>query len=236
MAPLFFDESTATVANVGNNYGQTTTLMLTDPDSNEVVPQGARLGGDFMVTSQGDRERITSTTPEPPPEPLGPVAFPVCRRHRVAEQFAGNAVFHGLNERLDRQRPGPFVPNQPVVAATPCGPTALPRPAQRRPSIRPASLARSTPVRVRSPPSPSSGPPTCPRVGSCLSPGVSTPPQCSSKAPVRLLEEREPRAERRPCPGPDVAVRSGPRFVRAVTTSTLVLVNAGVVGQLHSSR
>ncbi len=39
VTPLFFDEDKATVVNIGSpGYGQPTTLMLTDPDSNEVVP------------------------------------------------------------------------------------------------------------------------------------------------------------------------------------------------------
>jgi hypothetical protein len=60
MTPLFYDEANATVANTNaSNYGQTTQLALTDPDSNEVVPaSGPRFAGDFMLTSQGDMEQI----------------------------------------------------------------------------------------------------------------------------------------------------------------------------------
>jgi hypothetical protein len=54
VSPVFFDESSARVANVNSpSLGQPVTLALTDPDSNEVVPRGARFGGDFMLTSQG---------------------------------------------------------------------------------------------------------------------------------------------------------------------------------------
>jgi hypothetical protein len=57
--PLFYDESRATVANVGPDFGQVVRLALTDPDSNEIVPaSGPRFGGDFMLTSQGDKEQI----------------------------------------------------------------------------------------------------------------------------------------------------------------------------------
>ncbi len=56
--PLFFGESPATVANLGQ-AGRRVRLALTDPDSNEVVPRSAlRFRGDFMVTSQGDKEQI----------------------------------------------------------------------------------------------------------------------------------------------------------------------------------
>ncbi len=55
---LFYDEAHATTAD-GPQSGQTVRLGLTDPDSNEVVPQDApRFGGDFMLTSQGDKEQI----------------------------------------------------------------------------------------------------------------------------------------------------------------------------------
>ncbi len=43
VTPLFYDEATANVANLDDNYGQPTTLALTDPDSNEVVPPGPAL-------------------------------------------------------------------------------------------------------------------------------------------------------------------------------------------------
>jgi hypothetical protein len=55
---LFFDESRATAAN-GKQAGHPVKLGLTDPDSNEVVPAVApRFAGDFMLTSQGDKEQI----------------------------------------------------------------------------------------------------------------------------------------------------------------------------------
>lgn len=59
VTPLFDDEDRATVANRQDpNFGKSVALALTDPDSNEVVPWGARFGGDFMLTSQGDQEQI----------------------------------------------------------------------------------------------------------------------------------------------------------------------------------
>jgi hypothetical protein len=57
--PLFYDEAAARVANVGSNEGKVVHLALTDPDSNEIVPaSGPRFAGDFMLTSQGDKEQI----------------------------------------------------------------------------------------------------------------------------------------------------------------------------------
>jgi hypothetical protein len=59
VAPLFFDEATATVANVGRGYGKRVKLGLTDPDSNAVVPPWApRFAGQFELTSQADKEQI----------------------------------------------------------------------------------------------------------------------------------------------------------------------------------
>jgi hypothetical protein len=44
------------MANTGHGRGP---LALTDPDSSQVVPPSApRFGGDFMLTSQGDKEQI----------------------------------------------------------------------------------------------------------------------------------------------------------------------------------
>jgi len=58
--PLFYDEAAARVANVGSNEGKVVHLALTDPDSNEIVPaSGPRFAGDFMLTSQGDKEQIS---------------------------------------------------------------------------------------------------------------------------------------------------------------------------------
>ena len=59
VVPLFYDEAFAVVANLGAAYGTVTQLALTDPDSNEIVPDSAaRFAGDFMLTSQGDKEQI----------------------------------------------------------------------------------------------------------------------------------------------------------------------------------
>jgi hypothetical protein len=56
---LFYDEAHATIANLGSTHGDRVKLALTDPDSNEDVPSfAARFAGDFMLTSQGDKQQI----------------------------------------------------------------------------------------------------------------------------------------------------------------------------------
>ncbi len=55
--PLFFDESGATVANAGSPEGTTTKLMLTDPDSNEVVPFWAPAVRRRLHTHQSGRRK-----------------------------------------------------------------------------------------------------------------------------------------------------------------------------------
>jgi len=60
LQPVFFDNSTATVANVNSpSYNHHVALALTDPDSNEIVAASSpRFAGDFVLDSQGDEEQI----------------------------------------------------------------------------------------------------------------------------------------------------------------------------------
>ena len=59
VSALFFDEALVAVANLGASHAKVVRLALTDPDSNEIVPDsGPRFAGDFMLTSQGDKEQI----------------------------------------------------------------------------------------------------------------------------------------------------------------------------------
>ena len=82
VTPVFYDEATARVANIGPSLGKTVQLALTDPDSNEVVPaSGPRFAGDFMLTSQGDQEQIFLQL-----QPLG------CWRRASAARAAAVAV------------------------------------------------------------------------------------------------------------------------------------------------
>jgi hypothetical protein len=60
LTPVFFDNSTAIVANTNDPlHGTQTTLALADPDSNNVVPGSSpRFGGDFVLDSQGDGMQV----------------------------------------------------------------------------------------------------------------------------------------------------------------------------------
>lgn len=90
LTPLFFDGSTATVANLAEPTessvspspaswcppapaactippaGTSVTLHLTDPDSNEVVPFTSPRSADFVLTSQGDEQQIYVANPGTP--------------------------------------------------------------------------------------------------------------------------------------------------------------------------
>jgi hypothetical protein len=62
--PYFYDEARAKIANNPGGLGTNVKLALTDPDSNEVVPSTeSRWAGDFLLTSQGDKEQIYSSQP-----------------------------------------------------------------------------------------------------------------------------------------------------------------------------
>jgi hypothetical protein len=86
VSPVFYDEARAAVANVGSGQGSVVRLALTDPDSNEVVPgAGPRFAGEFMLTSQGDKEQIflRRQVREPPGRAA---AVAIGRRHRLGTQ------------------------------------------------------------------------------------------------------------------------------------------------------
>ncbi len=91
---LFPDDATAESANTG----QPTTLALTDPDSNTVVPESSpRFSGDFMVDSQGGLQQIYVSK-----EFLvrwAGVPHPIGRRHCVRDD--PNRTPHG--DRLHQQ-------------------------------------------------------------------------------------------------------------------------------------
>ncbi len=174
VTPLFFDEDSATVVNAGSSYGHTTTLGLTDPDSNEVVPPGARFGGDFMLTSQGDQEQIyvrnAGTRRQSlsvlslsqsvddtawPTSSRGPCTRPI-RQTTPLTASGGRSALANLWWPLRR-----------------AGPTVLLPPARPHPSTRPITWPRSTRTPARSPPQRWWEPLTCHRVVCSLCPGGS---------------------------------------------------------------
>jgi hypothetical protein len=120
--PVFYDEATATVANVGSGQGSSVKLGLTDPDSNEVVPLLApRFRGDFMLTSQGDQEQIFTS-------PAGGLGqhLSVLRLSRSVDDtawvtFPSGALFasNTSGDTVDMVT-GWFRPGTVLVATTPC--------------------------------------------------------------------------------------------------------------------
>jgi len=132
VAPVFLDGATATVANVGSpQFGKTTQLALTDPDSNEVVPHHApRFAGDFMLTGQGDLEQIYLN---PYTASISPT-LSVLSLSQSADDTAWPTGPSGslystdsTNDAVDMVT-GPFSDVQPLVVATPCGANDAPSP------------------------------------------------------------------------------------------------------------
>lgn len=121
VTPVFYDEASATVANTNSStFGQQTTLMLTDPDSNEVVPFGARFGGDFMLTSQGDQEQIFLSDFGGRHQHLSVLSLTQSVDDTAWPSGPGRLyATDSTNDSIDTIT-GPFAADQPVVAATPC--------------------------------------------------------------------------------------------------------------------
>ncbi len=118
---LFFDESHATAAN-GPHRGQPVKLGLTDPDSNEVVPGfEPRFAGDFMLTSQGDKEQIYVNAPGSKHQHLWVLAL-----SNSVDDTAWSTSWHGAFYAADHDDDtvdvinGSFWPGTAFVAVTPC--------------------------------------------------------------------------------------------------------------------
>ncbi|HSZ35697.1 MAG TPA: hypothetical protein VK773_01300 [Acidimicrobiales bacterium] len=125
VSPLFYDEDTATVANVGPQEGQTTALALTDPDSSEIVPNGApRFAHDFMLDSQGDQQQIFVGKGE------RSKSLSVLSLSQSVDDTAWAirpGVLYGTDSTNDAvvALRGTFGSN-PIVAVTPCGANSAP--------------------------------------------------------------------------------------------------------------
>jgi len=119
--PLFYDESHATAAD-GPRFGRTVRLALTDPDSNEVVPGfESRFAGDFMLTSQGDKEQIYVRGAGSRHQHLW-----VLRLSQSVDDTAWSTSWKGAffaadhdGDTIDRIS-GSFCPGTALVAVTPC--------------------------------------------------------------------------------------------------------------------
>ncbi len=126
VTPLFFDEATATDANLGSTG--TTQLMLTDPDSNENVPFFApRFGGDFMLTSQGDQQQIFVGDAGGPRQTLSVLNLSTSVDDTAWPSGSWGALYvddHD-NNNVDVVL-GFFRPHSVLVAATPCDENSAP--------------------------------------------------------------------------------------------------------------
>jgi hypothetical protein len=125
--PLFFDESHATAAN-GPHFGQPVKLGLTDPDSNEVVPGfEPRFAGDFMLTSQGDKQQIYVNAPASNHQHLW-----VLNLSQSVDDTAWSTSWNGAFYTTDNDADavdvirGSFWPGTAFVAVTPCGANSAP--------------------------------------------------------------------------------------------------------------
>ncbi len=119
---IFYDESRATAAN-GPHFTRTVRLGLTDPDSNEVVPWAApRFGGDFMLTSQGDKEQIYVYGAGRRYQHLSVLAL-----SQSVDDTAWATAWRGAFYTTDNGGDavyvieGTFWPGTALVAVTPCG-------------------------------------------------------------------------------------------------------------------
>jgi len=118
---LFWDESRASAAD-GSHIGSRVTLGLTDPDSNEVVPSfEPRFAGDFMLTSQGDKEQIYTNVTA-----TGHGRLWVLHLSQSIDDTAWSTSWHGAyyanstsDDTVDEIE-GSFWPGTAFVAVTPC--------------------------------------------------------------------------------------------------------------------
>ncbi|HEV8064653.1 MAG TPA: hypothetical protein VGP46_07465 [Acidimicrobiales bacterium] len=145
--PLFYDEATATVANTDSkSFGKSTTLKLVDPDSNEDVPSGSRFGGDFMLTSQGDREQIFVSGAGTPAQKLWVLSLSQSVDDTAWPTRAGGTLYStdSTYDSVDTIT-GPFKTGKPIAAATPCGQNAAPPTCPAPPKWQPNYLASLNP-------------------------------------------------------------------------------------------
>jgi hypothetical protein len=122
VAPVFFDEAQATVANTGPSHGKRVRLALTDPDSNSVVPAFAsRFAGDFMPTSQADKQQIFAQRTA-----AGDLKLQVLNLSQSVDDTAWSGAANELLFATDATADfvdvvtGQFAPRSVITAVTPC--------------------------------------------------------------------------------------------------------------------
>jgi len=149
ITPLFFDESSATVANKGTStYLTSTKLALTDPDSSEIVPSpGPRFAGDFMLTSQGDKEQIYVSGAGTAHQSLRVLSLSQSVDDTAWPTDTSGSLYStdSTGDAVDVVT-GRFVIDQPIVAVTPCGANGSPStcPAPKFPANYLATLNSNT--------------------------------------------------------------------------------------------
>jgi hypothetical protein len=129
MHPLFFDEARVTVANrTSGPVGTVQHLALTDPDSNEDVPAFAtRFAGDFMLTSQGDKEQIFVHDAATQAQSLSVLALSVSVDDTAWASDQTGAIYTTDNSNNSVYKiTGPFQRGEVLVAATPCDANGAP--------------------------------------------------------------------------------------------------------------
>jgi hypothetical protein len=117
---LYGDEAPALVANTNSaSYGSFETLGLTDPDSNEVVPDYAqRFAGDFMLTSQGDQEQLFYSSPW---QPLRALSLTASVDDSGWPSDRSDVLYTTDNSNNDViEVTGPFERGSEIAAVTPC--------------------------------------------------------------------------------------------------------------------
>jgi hypothetical protein len=127
--PLFFDEASAKLANSDTaDQGKSERLALTDPDSNEDVPAYAsRFGGDFMLTSQGDKEQIYVANAGTAQQSLSVLKLSDSVDDTAWPSDAGGALYatDNGNDTINKIT-GPFTRGSLLVAVTPCDANGAP--------------------------------------------------------------------------------------------------------------
>jgi hypothetical protein len=124
--PLFYDEAGATVANIAGSG--TTTLALTDPDSNEDVPWFApRFGGEFMLTSQGDQQQIFVAGAGTPWQTLSVLNLSASVDDTAWPSDSSGAIYTTDNANgTVNEITGPFQVGSVFAAVTPCDENSAP--------------------------------------------------------------------------------------------------------------
>jgi hypothetical protein len=126
---LFYDEALAKVTNTNSaQRGKRVRLALTDPDSNEDVPAYAeRFAGDFMLTSQGDKEQIFVTDAGGPHQALSVLKLSDSVDDTAWPSDRSGAIYTTDNSNNTVNKiTGPFRRGSVFVADTPCDANGAP--------------------------------------------------------------------------------------------------------------